>query len=353
MVETNIPAASAKLEAIIRENLQTVCGKKVYRGHAAEYTPAVWAVRQAVQQGRFKPSDLLRRKAHWHPDFEVDLADDLAQHNYKFAIRIFSKLVQHTSDGRPVIWVTPVGPMGHYPIIAELLNRVDHTCVDPRLVFPFAMDEWASRDGKPVDARQFPYMTSFKQDMEEQFYSKIKPAMRIPEENRHFAAGEGLHAYEHDMNLLLDQAAGVIFTGGVGKIGHIMFWESTFGARLGRALSEKVLWVRGAPLTYGTIDQNETTSSGSAPVPAFANTIGLGLFVKLRQYGEKHPGRVNAFFGLDNDEEPLKWQRFIAQCMLAMDEADPSFGASYVPTMPGAYIIVRSHVEKNFNVASK
>ena len=36
----------------------------------------------------------------------------------------------------------------------------------------------------------------------------------------------------------------------------------------------KELWVRGAPLTYGTIDQNETTSSGSAPVPAFANTIG-------------------------------------------------------------------------------
>ena len=68
-------------------------------------------------------------------------------------------------------------------------------------------------------------------------------------------------------------------SGGVGKIGHIMFWESTYGVRLGKKLSEKVLWIRGAPLTYGTIDQNETTSSASAPVPAFANTIGLGLFV--------------------------------------------------------------------------
>jgi len=189
--------------------------------------------------------------------------------------------------------------------------------------------------------------------MEEQFYGKIAPRVRIPEENRHFAAGKGLLQYEADMDKLLAQGAGVLFTGGVGKIGHIMFWESTFGARLGKALSEKVLYVRGAPLTYGTIDQNETTSSGSAPVPAFANTIGLGLFVKLRKYGDRNPGRVNAFFGLDNDEEPLKWQRFIAQCMLAMEEADPSFGASYVPTMPGAYIIVRSHVEKSFFVASK
>jgi hypothetical protein len=88
-------------------------------------------------------------------------------------------------------------------------------------------------------------------------------------------------------------------------------------------------------------------------VPAFANTIGLGLFVKLRKYGEKHPDRVRAYFGLDNDEEPLKWQRYIAQCALAMDKADPSFGASYVPTMPGAFILVRSHVEKGFDVASK
>jgi glucosamine-6-phosphate deaminase len=352
MVETNIPAASRKLEAIISENLQTICGKKVYRGHAAEYTPTVWAVRRAVQQGKFGPKDLLRPKAHWHPDFSVDLADNIEQHNYKFAIRIFSKLVEHTSAGCPVIWVTPVGPMGHYPLIAELFNHVD-CCVNPKLIFPFAMDEWASRDGLPVDKKEYPYMTSFKEDMEQQFYGRFAPKMRIPEANRHFAAGKGLRQYEADMDKLLAQGAGVIFTGGVGKIGHIMFWESTFGVRLGKALAEKVLWVRGAPLTYGTIDQNETTSSGSAPVPAFANTIGLGLFVKLRKYGERNPGRVHAYFGLDNDEEPLKWQRFIAQCMLAMEAADPSFGGSYVPTLPGAYILVRSHVEKNFCVASK
>jgi len=351
MVETNVPAASKKLEAIVRENLRPIAGKKQYRGCPAEYTPAVWAVRQAVQQGKFGPRDLLRRKAHWHPDFAVDLADNIEQHNYLFAINIFRRLAEHTSQGRPVIWITPVGPMGHYPIIAELFNCVG--CVEPKLVYTFAMDEWASRDGSPVERRQFPYMTSFKQDMGKQFYGRFSPETRIPEKNRHFAAGEGLKAYEADIDALLARDAGVVFTGGVGKIGHIMFWESTFGVRLGKALSEKVLWVRGAPLTYGTIDQNETTSSGSAPVPAFANTIGLGLFVKLRKYGERNPGRVHAYFGLDNDEEPLKWQRFIAQCMLAMEEANPSFGASYVPTMPGAYIIVRSHVEKNFAVASK
>ena len=353
MVETNIANASKKLEAIVRGNLQTVCGRKVYRGHAAEYAPAVWEVRRAVQRGEFGPRDLLRRKAYWHSDFSIDLADNIEQHNYLFAINIFRRLCQHTLEGRPVIWVTPVGPMGHYPIIAELFSRLGCCCVNPKLVYTFAMDEWATRDGNPVDKEEFPYMTSFKEDMEQQFYGKMSLDMKIPEANRHFAAGKGLHQYEADMDKLLARDAGVIFTGGVGKIGHIMFWESTFGVRLGKALAEKVLWIRGAPLTFGTIDQNETTSSGSAPVPAFANTIGLGLFVKLRKYGEKNPGRVHAYFGLDNDEEPLKWQRFIAQCMLAMEAADPSFGASYVPTLPGAYILVRSHVEKSFNVPSK
>ena len=351
MVQTNVPAATKKLQAIVRDYRISVAGRKAFRGCPAEYSKAVWAVREAVQQGKLKPKDLLRRKAHWHPEFGIDLVDDVPQHNYKFAIHIFSKLAEHTAEGRPVIWITPVGPMGHYPIIAELMNQVP--LVDPTLVHTFAMDEWSDENGDPVSTKAFPYMTTFKHDMGEQFYDLFTPEAAIPTRNRSFAAGDGLLGYEAKMDTLLAQDAGVIFTGGVGKIGHIMFWESTYGVRLGKALSEKVLWIRGAPLTYGTIDQNETTSSASAPVPAFANTIGLGLFVKLRKYGEKNPGRVNAFFGLDNDEEPLKWQRFIAQCMLAMETADPSFGASYVPTMPGAYILVRSHVEKGFAVASK
>ena len=351
MVQTNIPQASKKLEAIVKENSQRIGGKLVFTGSAAEYTAAVEAVRERVRTKPPKPQELLKRKKHWHPEFGVELADDVEMHNYLFAINIFKRLVQHTSQGRPVIWITPVGPMGHYPVIAQLFNKLGG--VNPDLVHTFAMDEWATRDGMVVPKKDYPYLTKFQQDMDEQFYSLIDPAVRIPAKNRHFAADKGLLGYEAQIDALLAQGAGVIFTGGVGKIGHIMFWESTYGVRLGRALSEKVLWIRGAPLTTGTIDQNETTSSASAPVPRFANTIGLGLFVKFRKYGEKSPGRVHAYFGLDNDEEPLKWQRFIAQCMLMMEEADPSFGASYVPTVPGGYIIVRSHVEQSFFVASK
>lgn len=351
MVETNIPEATEKLQAIVDENLQRVGRSRVFSGHPAEYSPVVQAVRERVRRKPPKAKELLKRKQHWHTDFGVEIADSLEEHNVKMGINIFSRLVEHTSAGRPVVWITPVGPMGQYPVIAELINKLG--TVDTSLIHTFAMDEWATEDGDPISKKEYPYVTMFKQDMAEQFFDLLDKDKQIPTRNKNYAAGKLLHKYEKKIDALLKQDAGVIFTGGVGKIGHIMFWESTFGVRLPKTLAEKVLWIRGAPLTYGTIDQNETTSSASAPVPVFANTIGLGLFVKLRNYALKNPGRGHAFFGLDNIEEPLKWQRFIAQNMLMMDTADPSFGASYVPTMPGAYVIVRSHVHDSFFVASK
>ena len=135
-------------------------------------------------------------------------------------------------------------------------------------------------------------------------------------------------------------------------IGHIMFWEPTYGVILPQEIAEKVTYIRGAPLTTETLAQNRFTSAASAPVPAHANTIGLGLFCMLRDYGEANPGKMNAFFGLDNVEKPLIWQRFIAQSMLSMPGTDPSFGASYPASVPGAYIVVANHLE-GFNVASK
>ena len=101
----------------------------------------------------------------------------------------------------------------------------------------------------------------------QQFFDLLDADHQIPVKNRNFAAGKHLHSYETKVDRLMKKGAGVIFTGGVGKIGHIMFWESTFGVRLNRSLAEQVLWVRGAPLTFGTIDQNETTSSATDDYP--------------------------------------------------------------------------------------
>ena len=340
------------LNGIVQENTRNIGGREIYRGHTCEFSPYVESIRENVRKGiGTSPDRLTEPKKHWDPGFQLELVQDVPQHNFTMANRIFSKLLEHTSAGRPVIYITPVGPMGQYPVLADLLNTVRG--VDTRLIFPFAMDEWSTPEGTSLASVEYPYMTSFRQDMDEQFYGLLRGSGKIPQSNVSFAADEGLREYTSRMQELLDKGAAVIVTGGVGKIGHIMFWEGTYGVRLEKDLAEEVTWIRGAPLTNQTMDQNETTSSASAPVPAFANTIGLGLITMLRDYGRKNPGLAHAFFGLDNDEEPLKWQRFIAQVALSMEKEDPSLAVSYVPTFPGSFIMVQSHVYRSFNVASK
>ena len=363
MVEVGILGQDVELKAIVEERLDKIVadysfverGKAVYRGHASIYGDVAAETFELVQKsGGLSRERLLERKPHWHEDFRVIVAKGPEELNLVFATEIVRNLARHTSKGNPVVWVTPVGPMGQYPIIAEMMNKLGKTLmIRPELIFPFAMDEWSDQKGNRVTKPEFTsYMTGFADDMQEQFYGRLGDHTKIPEENLRYAGGEGLREYVPAIEGLLEQEAGVVFTGGVGMAGHIMFWEPTYGALLGKEMSEKVMYIRGAPLTSETIAQNRFTSAASAPVPPYANTIGLGLFSMFREYEGGNPGKVNAFFGLDNVEEPLIWQRFIAQSMLAMRATDPSFGASYPPTVPGAYIIPRNHL-KGFKVPAK
>jgi len=364
-------AEETLLEDIIDNHTFYEGSRLVYRGHPAMYRNAVAETMKMVQEsGGLSKAFLLTRKPHWHNGFGVEVVPDLVAHNETFAKEIIYDIARHTIEGKPVIWITPVGPMGHYRVIADIMNRdtsghektVEELKqrlggkieINPALVFAFAMDEWADKNGNIItnQPKFKEYMGGFRDDMQEQFYGLLRGDVKIPEKNLRFAANKGLRGYVPAMEDLLAKEAGVIITGGVGMIGHIMFWESTYGKLLGRKLSEKVAYIRGAPLTTETIAQNRFTSAASAPVPAYANTIGLGLICMLRDYGEKNMGKVRAVFGLDNVEEPLIWQRYIAQCMLAMHQTDPSFPATYVATMPGRYIVVENHF-KPFKVQAK
>ena len=142
MVETNHPNATQVLQEIVNKSCRSKWRRKAFNGHAAEYSPFVDALRERVRKNPPKPRELLRRKKYWHPDFHVELVNSLEEHNYKFAINIYKRLAEHTSQSRPVIWVTPVGPVGQYPVLAELMNKLGG--INPKLIYPFAMDEKSS-----------------------------------------------------------------------------------------------------------------------------------------------------------------------------------------------------------------
>ena len=166
------------LNGIIEESTRKIGGKMIYRGHSCEFSSYIEGVRDNVRKGiGTSPDRLITPKKHWDPSFQLELVQDVPQHNYVMANRIFSKLRQYTSEGRPVIYITPVGPMGQYSVLADLLNTVGG--VDTRLIFPFAMDEWATSEGKSLAKTEYPYMTSFREDMAEQFYGLLKVAKML------------------------------------------------------------------------------------------------------------------------------------------------------------------------------
>lgn len=315
---------------------------------------------------------LSREGKHWHKNFDVVVYDDtgdeqygLARHDEEFADQIANDVIELTSDGRPLIYVMPVGPVGHYPFEARKLVKRKF---NPDLVFPFAMDESTDAWGNaipPEDA--YGYIgPGFYRDLKVQFFDKLKDdEFEIPMENLHFALardgiGYGLELYYDEMRRLMDRGARVLYTGGVGEIGHIEFSEGTFAViaeAIQRGLSNNILNIIGAPLTVGSIYQNMGTSTYSAPFPPHCRTIHLGTFRMLRDYAASTDASMRTRIGLDNVERTLKWQPRITQAMLLHPEADPTLPCTYPSDLKGeddqgSYTLGQSHL-KGFNILSK
>ena len=347
--------AEKQLQAIVDESLVPGLSGPEYRGHIPEYSQAILRLRRDIRRGRYTPEQLWGKdgKDGEHPDFEIVPAKDAREHDFMFAHRVHPFLAKHTSEGRKVGWVVPVGPMGQYGVLKDMMNveAAAHTPgrIDTRNLFVVPMDEWSGPNGRIVSRREYPYMTTFSQDLGEQFFDLLEGDAKIPKENISTAAGKGLHQYIPLIKDLIAQQAAFEVNGGLGKNGHISFSESTYGVRLKRKLAELVYAIIGAPLTTQTMDQNETTSSGGMPVPAFANTTYIGLWKMLLDYeaANKGKGLVEATFGMDNDNEELKWQNEVGQRFAAaylephLTKPDPSFPGTYVHQFPGRAIMVR------------
>ena len=115
---------------------------------------------------------------------------------------------------------------------------------------------------------------------------------------------------------------------GIGRALHIAFWEPHFAAEY----EDEEQWKKathriGAMLHPLTIEQNAITSfkSRTTLVPAWANTIGPGLFLEA-DYGI---GGADGVLG-----RGMQWQGFSLWSALHYGP-DPWVPASYMPTLPG------------------
>ncbi len=138
----------------------------------------------------------------------------------------------------------------------------------------------------------------------------------------------GCHDYAERIGELKTKGAELIVIFGIGRVCHIAFWEPHFAAEFASVDEWKAQTHRiGARLHPLTIEQNALTSfkSRTTLVPAFANTIGPGLFLQA----DRIIGGAEGVF-----DRGMQWQG-ASLWMTLRYGPDPWVPSSFMPTLPG------------------
>jgi glucosamine-6-phosphate deaminase len=267
------------------------------------------------------PGSIQERQPWWHPRFELVPCGSVADFDVMMGHEIATAIRQARDQGRPTALILPVGPMGMYRWSVFFLKEWNVPCDH---VFGFNMDEWSDRTGQtlpPTDPG------AFQNAMQSAFYGPLGERT-VPESQRWFATADRLPYFAERIRELKAQGADLVVIFGIGRVCHIAFWEPHFAGEFPtldewRAQTHRI----GARLHPLTIEQNALTSfrSRTTLVPAFANTIGPGLFLEA----DRIIGGAEGVF-----ERGMQWQG-ASLWMTLRYGPDPWVPSSFMPTLPG------------------
>jgi len=135
---------------------------------------------------------------------------------FDMALRMLDEIMTNNEKGKRTVMIVPVGPTDQYPILAKLVNQLG---VSLKNVWFFNMDEYLISPTEEVDRND---KISFHKRMNDEFYSRVDPALVMPESQRLFPeVGK-----EKEYDELIERLGGVdLCLGGLGINGHIAFNE--------------------------------------------------------------------------------------------------------------------------------
>ncbi len=286
-----------------------------------DFYPAGWDLAKIDQLMDGGPEAIQKRRRWWNKDFQPVRCGKPADFEVMMGHEIAAVIRRARDAGKPLAVIFPVGPMGMYRWAVYFLRHWGVSC---RHVHGFNMDEWADADGNTMPADS---PAAFENAMQEAFYGPLGE-LTVPPRQRHFATGTQLPKYSLMIERLRNAGADLVVIYGVGRACHIAFWEPHFAADF---RSEEEWMVQpfrcGAKLHPLTIEQNAFHSfkSRSTQVPAFANTIGPGLFLQADW----------AIGGCDGaHDRDAQWQGQ-PLWMTLLHEPTPWIPSTYMPTLAG------------------
>jgi glucosamine-6-phosphate deaminase len=267
------------------------------------------------------------RQPWWHDQFHPVACETIADFDVMLGHEIAATIRGAREAGRPLAMILPVGPMGMYRWAVYFLKEWGVGCEH---VHGFNMDEWSDRDGTTLPAND---PGAFQNAMEAAFYGPLGE-LTTPKAQRWFATPDRLPHYAERIGELKRQGAELAVIFGIGRVCHIAFWEPHFAEEFASVEEWKGQTHRlGARLHPLTIEQNALTSfkSRTTLVPAFANTIGPGLFLQA----DHIIGGADGTFG-----RGMQWQG-TSLWMTLRYGPDPWVPSSFMPTLPGRLFFLR------------
>jgi glucosamine-6-phosphate deaminase len=246
------------------------------------------------------PDDLIREVAQLTPQkmlklsragFQVVFYETLEEFYLAEALEYIAAWKQSTADN-PVGICGPIGPTEQLPLVARLVNELN---LDVRTAHFWGMDEWY------LDGAEAPvtHPLSFERADRELCFSRIRPELRMPDENLHFPKAD-TSAYRKSW----EGARCAIMQGGQGDVKHWAFNDPV--RRKGRYKDQpptseeyRKLATRVVDLHPLTVAQNARTSGGGniALVPTKAISVGPVETWKAEKVSIWHAGKHDNPFG--------------------------------------------------------
>ncbi len=285
------------------------------------FYPAGWDLSKIDRCCSNQPGTETERQPFWNKDFRPVTCDDINDFDMMMGHEIALEIKRARDEGRKLVLILPVGPMGMYRWAVYFLKEWNTDCSH---VYGFNMDEWSDSEGNTLSPSD---PAAFQNAMKQAFYGPLGK-LAVPEAQRNFATKSNLPEYPAKISQLKSEGAKLVMVFGIGRVFHIAFWEPHFAAEF----SSPDEWKRqnyrlGAKLHPLTVEQNAITSfkSRTTLVPCRANTIGPGLFLR----SDSIIGGCDGVLG-----RGMQWQgmSFWVTLRYGPDIWVPS---SFIPTLPG------------------
>ena len=114
------------------------------------------------------------------PKIPLIVMEDNATVFKAIAEEMVSEIKRKNALGEKTVFICPVGPVGQYPFFVEMVNAENISLKD---VWFINMDEYLTDDKQWIPKE---HRLSFRGFMERAVYTKIKPELVMPEEQRVF-----------------------------------------------------------------------------------------------------------------------------------------------------------------------